>query len=289
MKKLHPALKHSVTLLQITAAQDIGNPRTYNGTGFWIRTFDGLPALITNRHILDPVLKSPVYNGYFIEELKVQVRETVNGEYSQKAEFVNLILEEAQGFCHLTADVTIIIDPKFCGNVTSNHYGFEPIIAIELADEDFFLNRCEMFDPVGFLGYPENWFNTLSNMSIGRTAFLASYPEEAYGNQLTKTEDVILVSGLSFKGSSGSPVFSQPKGLNIESKNGVIVNSPYVPPKLIGIMSGHYLDKNVDSAFSEHSGLSYFTRSTAILDLLSKKNGIPVSNFIHANLKKTVR
>ncbi len=38
------------------------------------------------------------------------------------------------------------------------------------------------------------------------------------------------------------------------------------PAKLIGIMSGHVWDQPSDEEV--HSGISYFTKSTAILDLI---------------------
>ena len=58
------------------------------------------------------------------------------------------------------------------------------------------------------------------------------------------------------------------------------VNCSYCPQKLIGIMTGHLqfeqgkepLDRKQES-FTRHSGLSYFTKITALKELLNK-NGL---------------
>jgi hypothetical protein len=42
----------------------------------------------------------------------------------------------------------------------------------------------------------------------------------------------------------------------------------YVKPKVLGIMSGHWWDEEPPEGMFYHSGLSYFTRSTAILELI---------------------
>jgi hypothetical protein len=77
----------------------------------------------------------------------------------------------------------------------------------------------------------------------------------------------MLVSGLSFSGSSGSPVFNHPKG---SSPGGNVVDRSYVPSKIIGIMSGHFWENPDDPPeMFRHSGLSYLTQSTAILALIA--------------------
>ena len=75
----------------------------------------------------------------------------------------------------------------------------------------------------------------------------------------------MLVSGLSFSGSSGSAVISHEKGIRL----GVgLSGSNYVEPKLVGIMSGHWWNDEKQDAF-QHSGLSYLTSSIAIIDLFN--------------------
>ncbi|MFX9181044.1 hypothetical protein ABTN76_20040, partial [Acinetobacter baumannii] len=74
-----------------------------------------------------------------------------------------------------------------------------------------------------------------------------------------------LVTGLSFGGSSGSPVFTYEVGFNCPE--GIKYSGRYVEPKLIGIMSGHWFDK-IPEKFN-HKGISYFTKATSILSLIA--------------------
>ncbi len=121
-------------------------------------------------------------------------------------------------------------------NVAFTNLTNPPIVVQELADEQFLNECCEIFDPVGFLGFPQDWYDTARNAPIGRMAWLASNPSVSFANEKIKTTDITLVTGLSFGGSSGSPVLSLPKGLKIISQPGIEVNSPYAPPRLLGIM-----------------------------------------------------
>lgn len=163
-------------------------------------------------------------------------------------------------------DVAIVRDVSF--KDMNDDYGWN-IISIEgLAGEDFFRNSLNAMDAVSFIGFPGSkndlvWFDDEWKLPIARTAHISSYPGRSFSNRSISTADTMLVSGLSFSGSSGSPVFNHPKGLNLK---GPLTISGYVESKLIGIMSGHFHEAG-DNAF-KHSGLSYLTRSTAILQLL---------------------
>ncbi len=281
--KLNPLLKHCVTRLKIIASDPIGNELLYDATGYWVKNFENKTVLVTNKHNLDPAIVSDKYEGYKIKEIKVLIREKAIDGYSDRTEFFTMKLTTIKGLVHVTADIAILIDPTFEGNKIAGNFGFEPLNTTEIADEKFFLNSCELFDPIGFIGYPRTWFDIEANLPIGRPAYLASYPHKPFKNPLIKTEDTLLVSGLSFQASSGSPVFSFPKGLEIKGLGVIEVESPYTPPKLIGVMSGHfpdYLEKD-RSEWKVHSGLSYFTRSTALLELLTNKFGAPIESFIH--------
>jgi hypothetical protein len=102
-------------------------------------------------------------------------------------------------------------------------------------------------------------------------ATLASIPAVEFRNDAVKTTEVMLVSGLSFSGSSGSPVLNQRKGI---PPGGDINDPSYVPSKIIGIMSGHFWENPDDAPeMFRHSGLSYLTKSTAILALIADARG----------------
>jgi hypothetical protein len=168
----------------------------------------------------------------------------------------------------------------------------------DIANEEFFKYNLNVMDNASFIGFPGKrglrWYDDSWNLAIARTVNVASHPAKPFLNEGIKTSDVMLVSGLSFSGSSGSPVLSHTK-LGVAAVpeltraqepsqwqaclNQTIrsINNNITYPKLIGIMSGHW-DEDANSSpggkcksgadVFRHSGLSYFTRSTAILDLL---------------------
>lgn len=291
MKKLHPLLCQSITQLNVDFVDDLGNKISILATGFWLRDESNKVVLVTNRHNFDLKLKKPANTGYKIEKIKVRLREKKEDVYTSKTSFFELNLKEIEGKVHKGADTAIIIFPKFPAGIIVSELGqfsLETIAFAELADESFFTSWCEIFDPIGFIGYPQDWYDTASNAPIGRLAYISSDPCVSYSNKAIKTSAVTLVSGLSFGGSSGSPVFFLPKGLNLTGGNGIEINSHYTSWKLIGIMSGHYWDlpqsgepvaKN-DPQLPSHSGLSYFTRSSAIHELFLESNTINLSEYL---------
>jgi len=121
-----------------------------------------------------------------------------------------------------------------------------------------------------FIGYPglrgQPWWDQAAELPIARVATLASIPAIEFRNEAVKTAEVLLVSGLSFSGSSGSPVFNKRKGI---FPGGDVHDPSYVPSKIIGIMSGHFWE-NPDASpdMFRHSGLSYMTKATAITALI---------------------
>ncbi|MBS0621647.1 MAG: hypothetical protein JSR80_01650 [Verrucomicrobia bacterium] len=82
-----------------------------------------------------------------------------------------------------------------------------------------------------------------------------------------------------FEGGSGSPVFSSARGLRIQADQGFVETADYCPQKLIGFMNGHLQSKIEKESFApkedqfmRHSGLSYFTKITALRRLLNNRN-----------------
>lgn len=169
---------------------------------------------------------------------------------------------------HPTADVAVITAPSF----DAAGFGYNFFSISEIATNDFLHNLVLPMDVASFIGYPGRkgnpWWDELWQMSIARSVNIASVPAIPFSNTEIRTSDVSLVSGLSFSGSSGSPIMSHEKGIRVG--NGLI-GGTYAEPKLIGIMSGHWWGQESSAGMFFHSGLSYFTRSTAILELLNAK------------------
>jgi hypothetical protein len=125
-----------------------------------------------------------------------------------------------------------------------------------------------MMDLVSFIGFPgsgkSKWWDHAWHSPVARLASLASSPHQPFSNPSIPTADTVLVAGLSFSGSSGSMVILHQKGI----PPGDIVDPTYAPAMIVGIMSGHWWEAAQEPEMFSHSGLSYFTRSTAILPLL---------------------
>jgi hypothetical protein len=251
----------------------IGNPeKTITGTGFFVNTLSGKLCFITNKHNVDPRLKLGADTTYSLEKISLHLRkQSEQDTLSFETKWLHLASLRLKNSDN--ADVSVIFDMQTTQDI--GEYQPDPFKISDIADEDYLKDKVSMMDIASFVGFPgrkngKGWWDEEGNLPISRTVNISSYPRKPFVNSQIRTSDVILVSGLSFSGSSGSPIFLHKKGIFINSGVGITVdNSGYVPPKLIGIMSGHWQDDDkIEPEMFFHSGLSYFTKSTAILDLL---------------------
>jgi hypothetical protein len=285
---LNPNIPHIVTLLKVEFTDGINAPKMISGTGFWVKSPEGHDTLVTNKHIFDPSLKSTDFSGLKISKIMIQVRKKDEKGYTSTTELLEVDLRRVDALVHTTADTAALFSPTFMlKKGIYGNFGYETLSYSEVAGEDFLNNETEMLDPVAFIGFPQNWYDHARQAPIARLAHIASDSSAPFSNLEITSADVSLVTGLSFGGSSGSPVFLLPKGINIQSSPGLQINSPYIPGALVGIMSGHCRDfpicprmhagktdgKEPESLLSPHSGLSYYTRSPSILDLLHRTSG----------------
>jgi hypothetical protein len=265
MQNINAQVPYAISLLNITFADYLGNKSDpITCTGFWVE-INKRKILITNKHNIFPALKDKKYADKKIIEFKILLRDK-NG-FGLETAFVELNLQSIKGFVHLSADVALIDSPIFNN---SNNFTHASIHSSDLADSEFLTNNITMFDTVGFIGYPQKWYDSVKKLPIGRIAHIANVASMPFENDGIKTGDVTSVAGLSFGGSSGSPVILFPKGIPGYETN----NFKNVQPKIIGIMSGHFWDAK------EHSGLSYFTRTTSVHDLIKGEKAELIINYI---------
>jgi hypothetical protein len=272
--------------IEVAFVDDIGNPRDILGTGFWVEK-EGSHYFVTNRHNVDPsMMKRGENTGLCLHNLKIKLRRKVDDNWSHETAACEV---EFHGNIekHESADVAVIKNPTFINNQREFTYGCFSLG--DIAGELFFIDYLNVMGNASFIGFPGNkgrpWYDDSWNLAIARTVNIASHPAIPFSNKDIKTSDVMLVSGLSFSGSSGSPVLSHKQlgvaavpeltGVHEPSQwqgclNRTIraINNNITYPKLIGIMSGHW-DEEADSDVFRHSGLSYLTRSTAILEMLN--------------------
>lgn len=266
----------AITRLKTTFKDDIGNTESGIATGFWLSNSDakGKFIFVTNKHNVDPKLIFGEDANLKLHSLYIELRKIEGKNICSETDFFFVKNLEDSLFVADTADCAIIIEPEF-ENLKD---GYEPIkipSIYELASYSFLEEKVHLMDTVSFIGFAGNkevgWWDEEWNIPIARNASIASHSWKPFSNKNIKTKDVMLVSGLSFSGSSGSPVFLHQKGTMPSGKDYFCEPPHYVPPTIIGIMSGHWWDDEVNTPamFKKHSGLSYFTTSRSILELIN--------------------
>ena len=268
MSGINQVVVYCVCRLKSHFVDPIGNRKSCSGTGFWIR-HKGQPVLATNRHNVDAKLFYGESSEYTLRELEVELRNTIGDNFTGETKFFSVKDLEDVLFKSEDADVAILRAPKFTSPL--DDFGYKCFAFGDIADSTFFSSKVSIMDFASFVGYPgrngKSWWDISNNLGIARTVNVASIPGAAFQHSDVRTTDVTLVSGLSFSGSSGSVVLLHQKGI---APTGDIVDSSFVPVKIIGIMSGHWSDAENGSGMFQHTGLSYYTRSTALVHLLER-------------------
>ena len=256
----HLAMFHT-SQIEVTFFDDIGNSKVISGTGFWVKK-GATSYFVTNAHNVNPTMKLGSDTKFQLNKIRILLRMTF-GIYLPNTKLCTISSYNLK--CHETADVAILSDVVFSD--APPHFQYSTFLHSDLADTEFLSKSLQAMDMASFIGFPGTgnvvWYDEAWKVPIARTINLASLPSIPFTNAQILTSDVSLVSGLSFSGSSGSPVISHSKGLNVGEG---LTGGNYIPPKVIGIMSGHWRDH--EPAMFSHSGLSYFTRSPSILSLL---------------------
>lgn len=175
----------------------------------------------------------------------------------------------------------ILVEPELTVPEPGVSQAWEPLVLAReagLGDLRFVRDELAPMDTCYFIGFPGTkksqtksrktlpHYDTVHGLPIARQAIVASMTTKFFENQdLTAAMATRLVSGLSFSGSSGSPVFTPALGIPPND----LITGPYREAKLVGIMSGH-LTTDAKIADYEHAGLSYFASSSVVLDLIKK-------------------
>lgn len=270
MSGIHPGALLAVSRIIVDFRDGIGNLITISGTGFWIQTARD-SYFVTNRHNVDPSLKLGLQTQYRTEKVQLQLRtQKTPGTWLPETFFVSVGNLESCVRCHPDADAAVLKNPSLpTEHMVASHSTFT---LDELASEQFFVESVHPMDVASFIGFPEKsgrqWWDQRWDIGIARTVNLASYPSIPFSNDSIRTSDVVLVSGLSFSGSSGSPVISHQKGIKGINLGNALSGGIYIEPKVLGIMSGHWWNEEPQEEMFIHSGLSYFTRATSIRELL---------------------
>jgi Trypsin-like peptidase domain len=245
-----------------------GKQKEISGTCFFVsKVKDGkitFVSLITNRHCvdLDYNQRTPKYKDYSLKEIEVTIK--LNNETTglptveNKLKVINL-----QGFIfhsNEANDVTCLNNPEFLYSIPSIYY---TISYDYIADKQWIESNLTICDFVAFPGYPP-WFDKLNNLPIIRMGTIASDPRFDYSWIDSNKGAVIGYEAFSYGGSSGSPVFAVQKGFPVAPP---LSGGFYRESKLIGINAGHL---DIEGTEKQHSGISYFYKSTIIKELIDR-------------------
>jgi hypothetical protein len=265
MSGINQTLFTAVCRIKVRFQDDIGNQEEITGTGFWVK--DGeKSSFVTNKHNVDPTLKLGPETTLKLNRFEVQLRQQIGDSLFSSVSYFPVQNLATSLRIHQSADVAIFYNPSF----EAPGYGYNWFSLPDLATADFLSGSVSAMDIASFIRYPglkgKAWWDEQWQLAVARVVNIASWPAIPFTNSGIKTSDVLLVSGLSFSGSSGSPIILHQKG--VKAGNG-LQGGNYIGPKVLGIMSGHWWGHESPEDLFFHSGLSYFTRSTAIMDLLT--------------------
>lgn len=267
MSGINLEILRTAVRIRTTFVDGVGNTRQPLGTGFFVQTNpEQTFCLVTNLHLVDPRLKLGENTGYRLVKAEVQLRS--KADHLQQTTVGYHELSKANDFFHMDSrDVAVFVDPVF--GCSLDGFWIDSIGEDDLADHQFFIDYIRPLDQASFIGFPgrasSQWWDTKLDLAIARTVNIASLPDGHFTNESIPTGNVVLVSGLSFSGSSGSIVVSHEKTLAKHDMPDVNVR-----PKVIGIMSGHWWENDQAPEMFRHSGLSYFTRSSSIVSILNQ-------------------
>ncbi|MEG3879862.1 hypothetical protein QT972_21130 [Microcoleus sp. herbarium7] len=260
--------------IKINFADDIGNEKFGCGTGFWMISQSGKNIFVTNKHNVDPSIKFPNKPSLKLDKISIELRYYESSQPTENTDFFDVENIENCLFSSPSSDCSILVDPKFHKEIPSDPN--REILKFEnLIDEKRFANRLIIgpMETSFFIGFPgqngRHWWDEKWKLPVARQCTVASLPQISFTNGQIKTDDIILMSGLSFSGSSGSPVFLPARGF---PPGGDINDPAWRPALLAGIMSGHFWEETSAPSMFHHTGLSYMTRSTSILKLLQQAN-----------------
>lgn len=236
------------------------------GTAFVVRNQEGELCLVTNRHILDLGYSEPAVTSVGAQLVGVRIegfiasggdvnqlpREHVVFEIKEVTELTFAANYDEDVACLKRPRGTLLKGRKARLDFNLNHS--------DLADDAWIEANLSVCDFIVYPGFPP-WYDRSENRPILRTGTIASDPRTNYSHEPTPKGRRVAYEGFSFGGSSGSPIFATQKGF--QGGAGIVVTG-FRESRLVGINAGHLPAERFG-----HSGVSYFIKSSAILDLIN--------------------
>lgn len=242
---------YSAYKVEIEFSDEYGAKKSGVATAFVLEIENGMPWIVTNRHVVDLNYRQPSakYKNFQLAKLFMTGRRADDSAYTLR------LHEDAKMFFHEDEenDIAVIEARIYLDDQQGFHWHFG---IKHLANEATF-KTIDPFDLICYTGFPQQ-HDKLGDRPIIRSGHIASDPSYNYSWDGKAHGQCIAYEGFSSEGSSGSPIFSPPRGLhNIpNSRHGY----------LIGVNAGH-----VPNTYG-HSGISYFYKSIVILEIIEKNN-----------------
>lgn len=252
---------YSAYMIKVTFNDEIGNNNNWVGTCFFVKNRSGNLCLITNRHVFDIKYKEPnKFDNYHLSKIAISGKKGVDESNFPDMDFAFEL--DPSGIIYSDNhknDVACIMDFKI---LTKGDNRIDHFIPYEmLATENNFQSDLTICDFVAFPGFPP-WHDKRQNRPILRTGTISSDPRFAYSYSGSDDGDCVAYEAFSFGGSSGSPIFAIQKGI----RPGAGLEFPGFRELLcIGINAGH-----LNTVDKSHSGISYFFKSSAILEIIER-------------------
>ena len=228
------------------------------GTGFIILKNDNC-YLITNRHIVEPAYLNVKYSDYKVIDFAIEYFEDTD-DIGIPIIYKHTLITNWNEFKfhqNIYNDVACLKSPKTKDGMSI----FAAIPYNMLATETWFNQKLSVCDSIAYTGFPA-WYDKQNNTPIFRMGTIASDPRLNYSYVPgAPVASRVAYEGFSTSGASGSPIFAIQRGFQT---SGIIQSTEgfYREVKLIGINAGHFRDQE------GHSGISYFYKSSVILDLI---------------------
>jgi hypothetical protein len=236
--------------LVVGFADNVGNMPTIRGTCFFLATKTEL-ALVTNRHMLDYRYgHADARESMHVVAINVVGKTKGGHTYS-----LPLLPQQEPRFARKREnDIACFINPRVLGDAAVtifHHFDVEG-----LAREQYFAESLLPGEQIFFAGYPEQ-YDRLADRPLMRSGIIASDPRYPYSSTGKDEGDRIAYEGFSSEGASGSAVWASSRSFEgyHNARAGAIV----------GVNGGHY---NAEYG-GHHTGISFFYKSSAILELLA--------------------
>jgi len=234
------------------------------GTAFFVINSKNEICLVTNRHNIDLNYKEPTtkYNTFELTKVIIQ-NKAIDHSTNLPTIINNLDLSNLDDIVYSSIkenDIAVLKPVKIKGS--NNNIAF-PIPYSWIASKEALCNAISVCDFVAFPGFPA-WYDKLNNNPILRFGTIASDPRFDYWNEEKYNGECIAFEAFSYSGSSGSPIFALQKGFPVA---GIISAEEgfFRRVLFIGINAGHL---KVEDYSGQHSGISYFYKSSSISELI---------------------